>query len=844
MNSSISANFKPMQTLEINESFELACRFINETNESIFVTGNAGTGKTSFLKYIINNSPKNILVAAPTGIAALNAGGVTLHSLFQLPFAPFIPTDEYKAELNRNIRQNKKKLDLLRNMDVLVIDEISMVRCDVLDAIDTMLRSVRRNHRQAFGGVQLLFIGDLSQLSPVAKQEEWQLLSKYYKSPYFFESKVVEENRPICIEFTKIYRQKEESFIELLNKVRNNALTPQDVALLNKNYQPDFIPFKDDKYITLTSHNARADRANQSKLEELNTKAYTYTAEIEDDFPEYLYPNDFNLVLKVGAQVMFIKNDNMGRKYFNGKIGVVHSCTDDNVVVDCEGEKIYVGRDFWENTKYSITDGTSTVEQKVLGRYLQFPLKLAWAITIHKSQGLTFDKVMIDAAFSFSSGQVYVALSRCTSLAGIVLLSRIDSNAIVYDSRIKEGVNKLTFQGQIDKYLQDSKQKYAYLLMAEMLDCSDLLKFSNFMHAEIRKVVDKFSKESLPEAEALRTSFTNQQIIVDKFLPSLRKLSDESGGEAGLTGLNQRLNDALKYFLPHHKQTLSNILENHISTELKDLSSKVTENLNELYQLMSLKVYLMEKMVDNFSIVTYLNAKTGYAPPAKKLSVYNNEQKAGSGSDMADPGDHNLLYLKLKKWRDELCKSIDIPIYLIGNQEVFRILSTYMPQNESELLKVKGFGKAKVNRYGEEILGIIKDYCDEFDIVPDRRDEVLDSIVPAKRERKIRAPSEKKVKVDTRMITLQMLQEEKSIPQIAEERNLAQSTIEGHIAHLIGEQKLSIYDYVEIPDIEDITKAIKGHLDLSLNELKQKLPDRFTFGQLRAVKGFLEITKD
>ncbi len=838
MNSSINANFKPMQTLEINESFELACRFINETNESIFVTGNAGTGKTSFLKYIINNSPKNILVAAPTGIAALNAGGVTLHSLFQLPFTPFIPTDQYKAEFVRNIRQNKRKLDILRNMDVLVIDEISMVRCDVLDAIDTMLRSVRRNHKQAFGGVQMLFIGDLSQLAPVAKQEEWGLLSNYYKSPYFFESKVVEENKPICIEFTKIYRQKEESFIELLNKVRNNALSPQDIALLNNNYQPNFIPYKEDNYITLTSHNARADKVNQSKLAELETKAFTFKAEIEDDFPEYLYPNDVNLVLKVGAQVMFIKNDNVGRSYFNGKIGVVHSCSDDNVVVNCQGEMINVNQDFWENTKYSISDGTSAVQQQVMGRYTQLPLKLAWAITIHKSQGLTFDKVMIDAAFSFSSGQVYVALSRCTSLAGIVLLSRIDTNAIVYDSRIKEGVNKLTFQGQIDKYLQDSKQKYAYLLMAEMLDCSDLLKFSNFMHAEIRKFEDKFTKESLPSAEALRTTFTQQQIIVDKFLPNLKKLSEESSDESGKNSLNQRLNDALKYFIPHHQQTLSSIVEHTISTEFKDPSSKVTENLNELFQLLSQKVYLMNKTIDNFSIVTYLNAKTGYAPPTKKLSVYNNEQK--STGDKGDPENHNLLYLKLKKWRDDVCKSIDIPIYLVANKEVLGILSSYMPQNDAELLKVKGFGKAKVNRYGEEIIGIIKDYCEEFDIEPDRRDEVMDSIVPVKRERKIRTPGEKKVKVDTRMITLQMLQEEKSIPQIAEERNLAPGTIESHIADLIGEKKLSIYDYVEVPDIEDISKVIKGHLELTLTELKQKLPEKYTFGQIKAVVKHLE----
>lgn len=838
MNSSNNANFNLMQTLEINETFELACRFINETQENIFVTGNAGTGKTSFLRHIIANSPKNMVVAAPTGIAALNAGGVTLHSLFQLPFAPFIPTEQYQAELIRNIRQNKTKLDILRNMDVLIIDEISMVRCDVLDAIDTMLRSVRRNHKLAFGGVQVLFIGDLNQLPPVVKPDEWQLLSAYYKSPYFFESKVLGTMAPICIEFTKIYRQKESSFIELLNKVRNNALTPQDIKTLNNNYNPDFDPPAEDNYIILTSHNARAERSNQAKLDALKGRVYTYSAEIEDDFPEYLYPNDPNLALKIGAQVMFIKNDNVSRQYFNGKIGTVHSCNEDTIEVDCKGELISVSRDYWENTKYSVADGSSTIQQQTLGRFIQFPLKLAWAITIHKSQGLTFEKVMIDAAFSFSSGQVYVALSRCTSLKGIVLLSRIENNAIVYDHRINEGVSKLTFQGRIDEYLLQSKKKYGLQLMIEILDCEALLKYSNFLYAEIRKWGDKFTPESLTWAGDLRTFFTNQQVIVDKFIPSLRVIAENEISFDGNDALLKRLNDAMRYFLPLLEGTLSKINDHKVSTELKEPSSKVSEYMNEIFQMLSQKLYIIDKCLEGFNIVSYLGAKTTFNPPKNKISVYNNVSRSIDEDD-----NHGLLHGRLKKWRDTTCKSLDLPVYLIGNAEMIKTLASYMPVTEEELMKVRGFGPAKAKRFGPEILDIITSYCDEFDITPDRTVSELEFILAQKKEAKKSVSKDKKEKINTRTITLQLWKTKKTITEIAEERSLAKGTIEYHLAELVSEKEISVFDLIQPGDVEKVIKVIEDNRESSLTELKHLIPEEITFGQLRAVKNHYELTK-
>src|SRR5665647_658961 len=436
-----------INSIERNEVFDLAYRFVTETSENIFLTGKAGTGKTTFLKYLKENCAKNIIVAAPTGVAAINAGGVTLHSLFQLPFHPFLPTKNNKDELLAKIRFNKQRQQLLRKMELLVIDEISMVRCDTMDAIDTILKSVRRNYTTPFGGVQLLCIGDLFQLPPVAQRHEWNILQEYYSSPFFFDSIVIKEQMPLLIELKKIYRQKEDSFVALLNKVRNNNMSVEDFQDLHLRYNPSFRPTIEEKYITLTSHNNQADQINGRELQKLLSLSYKYEAIIEDDFPENNYPADGSLVLKVGAQVMFLKNDVISKRYFNGKIGVVKSLDDDEIIVECDGMDISVPKETWENSRYVLDKIYGKLQQETLGTFTQFPLRLAWAITIHKSQGLTFEKVMIDAGAAFSSGQVYVALSRCTNLDGIILLSKIPAEAIYSNDNVTKGQQALTHKG-------------------------------------------------------------------------------------------------------------------------------------------------------------------------------------------------------------------------------------------------------------------------------------------------------------------------------------------------------------------------------------------------------------
>ncbi|MEP6628800.1 MAG: AAA family ATPase, partial [Ginsengibacter sp.] len=354
--------------IERNEIFDLAYRFVTETSENIFLTGKAGTGKTTFLKFLKENCSKNIIVAAPTGVAAINAGGVTLHSLFQLPFHPFLPTASNRHELLGKLKFNRQRQDLLRKMELLVIDEISMVRCDTMDAIDTILRSVRRKHDLPFGGVQLLCIGDLYQLPPVAQRHEWSILSEYYSSEFFFDSNVIREQMPMLIELNKIYRQKEDSFVRLLNKVRNNQMDADDFEDLHQRYDPAFRPSYDDKFITLTSHNNQADQINHRELQKISTPSFTYNANIEGDFPENMYPAEGALVLKEGAQVMFLKNDIM-KRYFNGKIGTVKSLDDEEIVVECDGKDIFVAQETWENSRYTLNRSDGKLEQESLGSF-------------------------------------------------------------------------------------------------------------------------------------------------------------------------------------------------------------------------------------------------------------------------------------------------------------------------------------------------------------------------------------------------------------------------------------------------------------------------------------------
>ncbi len=473
---------------QFNQIADFTERFINQTNRSIFLTGKAGTGKTTFLRHLVKTTHKQTVIVAPTGIAALNAGGVTIHSFFQLPFGSFIPefgagtaTDSLKIEskstLLHHFKMNNARRSMFRNLELLVIDEVSMLRADLLDAMDWTLRNVRKNNAP-FGGVQVLFIGDLLQLPPVVKQQEWTHLSKYYNGMYFFHAKVIAEMPPLYVELEKVYRQEDPEFLNILNNLRNNEITEQDIQVLNEHVQTDFKPEEEEGYITLTTHNREADSINQRALDALDTNSRSFDAEVTGKFPEYLYPIEEKLELKIGAQVMFVKNDPSPEKlFYNGKMGRVVALEHDEIKVLFPEEKktIAVEPYEWENIKYTYNDSNAEMEAETLGTFVQYPLRLAWAITVHKSQGLTFDKAVLDISNVFAPGQAYVALSRLRSLGGLVLLKPMRKNGLMTDAQIKDYASTKVSTDILDQQLEQSTAVYLYEQLTQTFDWLDMV---------------------------------------------------------------------------------------------------------------------------------------------------------------------------------------------------------------------------------------------------------------------------------------------------------------------------------------------------------------------------------
>ena len=474
---------------EISQAASYTLKFINQTQRSVFLTGKAGTGKTTLLREIIQSTHKNTVVVAPTGIAALNAGGVTIHSMFQLPFAGFIPdfnspeqfsggvNFETKSTLVRHFRMNGIKKAVIQNMELLIIDEVSMLRADLLDAIDFTMRSIRRKNDQPFGGVQVLFIGDLLQLPPVIRNEEWETLRKYYNGKFFFHSHVIQHYPPLYIELSKIFRQTDDKFINILNNLRNNKIDAEDIKSLNEFVKPDFDLKKNKGYITLTTHNHKADSMNAQSLQDLEGKLVTFQPEIVGDFPEKIFPVEQSLQLKIGAQVMFVKNDLSPEKnYFNGKMGIIKSLSDREILVHFpeENKSIEVERYEWKNIRYFIDPNTKEVDEEVLGTFTHFPLKLAWAITVHKSQGLTFDKAAVDVSQVFMPGQAYVALSRLRSLNGLILLSPLRMNGISNDQDVMSYSNNKASEDLLSESLQKETMRFVHNYLRNSFDWASL----------------------------------------------------------------------------------------------------------------------------------------------------------------------------------------------------------------------------------------------------------------------------------------------------------------------------------------------------------------------------------
>lgn len=825
-----------MATVERNEIFDLAYRFITETQESIFLTGKAGTGKTTFLKYLREHSTKNMVVAAPTGVAAINAGGVTLHSLFQLPLHPFLPTENNKQQLLQSLRYQKQRTQLLRKMELLVIDEVSMVRCDVLDAIDTVLRSVRRDHAVPFGGVQVLFIGDLFQLPPVAKRDEWDnLLGNYYASPFFFDSKAVKEQTPLLIELTKIYRQKEQGFVALLNKVRNNYMDADDYEQLNQRYSPGFQPTAEQKFITLTSHNNQADNINFLKLQKLNTASFLYRARIEGDFPENIFPAEEELVLKEGTQVMFIKNDIVNKKYFNGKIGIVVALTDKSILVDCDGEKIEVFEETWQHTKYTLNRSDEKLEQKVLGTFFQYPLRLAWAITIHKSQGLTFDNVMIDAASSFSSGQVYVALSRCTSLYGIILLSKIPSSAIRSNEQVITAHSSLVPKGSLPERFEGARQLFTLQLFSEIFLLEEIGSAVRFLKYAIDKNKDKLNDEALEWITKFDEEIKKLKATAGKFIGQAQQLMKEMPVIENNQPLQQRIQAAAGYFLPLLEKLKAQLLQHPIITEYKEAAAPVDENLLETMTAFVRSIYFMQYCKEPFTVAGYLKHKLNLAIPRVHISSYAANKKQVATSDIANAE----LFFLLKNWRDKICNEQDLPIYFVANNNSLKEISTYLPRTNRDLQQISGFGKVKADKYGDGILEMVEAYCDKHHL------ETNIELKPTTSKRSKKEKAEKRTdKIPSGTISLNLYNEGRSIDEIATERNLAVSTVTGHLTEFIKTGEIKVSVFADEATVQRIAGYLNANPEKPHSEIRTMLDNAYSFVQVRAVANHLLWLQD
>ena len=800
--------------------FELAETIISETNRHLFLTGKAGTGKTTFLKHIRETSSKRMVVVAPTGVAAINAGGMTIHSFFQINFGPYLPGQ--KALELQKIR--KEKIGIIRTLDLLVIDEISMVRADLLDAINDVLQRIRRNTKP-FGGVQLLMIGDTQQLTPVVKDDEWAILSSTYETPYFFSSTALKKTEYACVELKTIFRQEDQHFINLLNHIRENTANQQIIDELNLHFRPNFQPKDDEGYIQLTTHNFSAQRINNQRLSALHGKEKSYTAMISGSFPENNYPTDFELHLKEGAQVMFIKNDSSPeKKYFNGKIGWVKSLSDDTIIITDKTEEISVTREIWENVRYTINQENNEITTEIDGSFSQFPLKTAWAITIHKSQGLTFEKAIIDAKDSFSHGQVYVALSRCKTLEGMVLSSPLSLTSIKHDIRVE------SFNTQAENLIPDKnqlsllKKDYQLEILNELFSFNEIANDISLFQRILIEYLSKDYPKLIEEIDLFKGNFEREVIsIAKKFQTQLKTLMAEQQ-----SALDERVRKAGLYFSEKCEQLILPILEScsNVESDNKETSKRLADRLSQTKSDVTVKFSALATCENGFNINAYFKAKNN----AEIDSLYNTKKRTEKkkAQSVSDDIQHIELFNQLRQWRKEKADEQKMPAYTVLSQSALINISNLLPNNDKELLLISGIGEKTAEKYGRDILQIVDACIIQYDY--EKTD--FSSIQPFKRERsKI---GTEKGKVSTFEVTLQLLNEGLSIDQIVERRGLAKSTIEGHVLKLIQANRLPIETFTTQERLNVLKDYIHTHPDLKeITTMYNDLKEEYSYNEIR-----------
>ncbi len=791
-------------TNDFNHSvLKLAYRFVNGTNRHIFLTGKAGTGKTTFLKNIVNQTHKKVLVAAPTGIAAINAGGVTLHSLFQLPFGVFLPENPpldgpyLHAQVNtphsvsKSLRLNNNKRKLIREMELLIIDEVSMLRADTLDAIDQVLRLVRREKSRPFGGVQILFIGDLLQLPPVIKKEERQYLQKYYSDGYFFESRGLHDDPPVYIELEHIFRQSDPAFIQVLNHIRDNTLDRQDMDLLNRCYQPGFQPARDEPYIFLTTHNAKADQINRDALKKLPGKSFHFRARIEGEFGEHLYPIDDTLELKKGAQVMFIKNDYSGeQRYFNGKIGTISELSKEEIEVSFSDGSASTSVELytWENKYYTLDQEKNEIQEQIKGTFTQFPIKLAWAITVHKSQGLTFEKAIIDVSRAFAPGQIYVALSRLVSLQGLVLNAPIPTHMLEPDPALVKFTTGKPSPRELEETFHKEWPRY---LLDDLLQGFDLTPLDEAIQdhlASYQKKGKKSTKQQYrPWAVQLEGEFSEIKDVANRFQVQLKKLGQSTAPD-WLAHLQEKVHAAGSYFVPRLNQLARKIMGqiNHLDKEVN--VKKYIRELKDLEYSVRSRRQAIEKAV---ALTDAVAGKKELSRVSVRPEGNGQAQSRGQSSSPSLPTSSSKA--SSKNGSSSKASKAPTASKTIPPSSASRSPS---PGPKDSSITGSSFGTSG----GQQDQG--------------------------------KHPPKQK-KPGTREISYQMFQQGKNTEQIAFERNLAVSTVEGHLSHWVSQGKIDVMHFIGEEKLAQIIQVARHIGSTKLTDIKARLGEEFTYSDLR-----------
>ncbi len=798
-----------MGGFKLNERLELAFNYLFYTGRNVFLTGKAGTGKTTFLKELKRQSPKRMVVTSPTGVAAVNAGGVTLHSFFQLPFGPQIPGMSRKE--SRKFNFQKMKIDIIRSLELLVIDEISMVRADLLDSVDMVLRRYR-NSDKPFGGVQMLLIGDMQQLSPVVTPEDAEILRPYYDTFYFFGSKAWQQTNYVCIELNEVFRQTDGTFISILNEIRDSKASQTTIEKLNAQYRPGFKPPEGDDIVTLVTTNNQADRINQTHLLALDTPIQTFTAEVEGDFPESAYPVEKKLTLKKDSVVMFLKNDpSQAKAFYNGKIGRITGFEDGAVKVKCKGDdfEITVNPLAWENMKYSVDEKTKEITEEVAGVFKQIPLKTAWAVTIHKSQGLTFDKVMIDASNSFAHGQVYVALSRCRTLEGLILLKPLAIRDLIYDATVNSFSRTVEQKTPDNTLLIRDKRDYFFDTVGDLFDFMPLF---NALKA-LQRQLDMAGGSVFGNYKTIKgldsLVYENFVVVSEKFLRFIRSKYALSENIDQDETLLSRIRNGCLYYLDKCKTLLDSGIESYdFVSDDKTKLEKIAEATQNMLFIYNFKKAVLDFCKDEFSVTSYYSQKA-------KLSMPDGLKNVKKAVAPKEKGSKH--FSALVKWREQVADNYNVEEREIISTKTLQEIANKKPHTTAALLAIKGMG-GKAKKYAKDILTVLKNSGED---IPQK--ELEDAEYES---------------LSTQEKTLRLYLNGRSVQRISQDRKISVETVLGHLAKYVVSGEVSAESLISAERLEELAGFIRKYPNLTDKEIVSG--NKFSYGEIKIARAYLE----